>query len=170
MFCPKCGQQQVSEEMRFCPRCGLQLEAVTALLAGGGLPAPVSNATGEKPSAKKRGVRQGAKLMFTGGVLLPVAFGFSLVVDSPIPLIIPLTIFLAGLAWMLYFRLFSEEPEQGFAQSSQLGRAHQAFLPTHQSIPAQGLNKTPASTAEMTRPPSVTEHTTKLLNVDEGKG
>jgi hypothetical protein len=36
MFCPNCGQRQVSNEARFCPACGFPLEVVGELLAGGG--------------------------------------------------------------------------------------------------------------------------------------
>ncbi len=35
MYCPNCGQQQVSEEMRFCSRCGLALSGLAEWLAGG---------------------------------------------------------------------------------------------------------------------------------------
>lgn len=33
MFCPKCSQQQISENVRFCSGCGFQLNVVKALLA-----------------------------------------------------------------------------------------------------------------------------------------
>jgi len=33
MYCPKCSQQQVSDDIRFCPRCGFQLDAVKGLFA-----------------------------------------------------------------------------------------------------------------------------------------
>ena len=33
MYCPRCGQQQTSGEMRFCPRCGLKLDSARACLA-----------------------------------------------------------------------------------------------------------------------------------------
>jgi hypothetical protein len=32
VYCPRCGQQQTSEELRFCARCGLKLEAVRATI------------------------------------------------------------------------------------------------------------------------------------------
>ena len=32
MFCPQCGHEQVSNDMRFCSRCGLTLGLVTDLL------------------------------------------------------------------------------------------------------------------------------------------
>ena len=28
MFCPKCGQEKVSESLRFCARCGFKLSSV----------------------------------------------------------------------------------------------------------------------------------------------
>ena len=33
MYCPRCGQQQTSGELRFCPRCGLKLDSARAALA-----------------------------------------------------------------------------------------------------------------------------------------
>ena len=36
MFCPNCGQRQVSNEARFCPACGFPLEVVGELVASGG--------------------------------------------------------------------------------------------------------------------------------------
>ena len=35
MYCPKCSQLQISEEMRFCSRCGFALGAVRELVASG---------------------------------------------------------------------------------------------------------------------------------------
>jgi uncharacterized membrane protein YvbJ len=36
MYCPKCSQQQISDEMRFCSRCGFPLGAVKELIANDG--------------------------------------------------------------------------------------------------------------------------------------
>src|SRR5205814_6304510 len=36
MFCPRCGQQQASEEVRFCSRCGLRLDELAEFVEGGG--------------------------------------------------------------------------------------------------------------------------------------
>ena len=36
MFCPQCGHQQVSNDMRFCSRCGFSLGLVTDLVANSG--------------------------------------------------------------------------------------------------------------------------------------
>src|SRR5262245_21868784 len=36
MFCPKCNQAQVSDEMRYCSRCGFPLSIVALLLQNDG--------------------------------------------------------------------------------------------------------------------------------------
>lgn len=36
MYCPNCGQQQVSSNLRFCSRCGFPLGLVAEVLANGG--------------------------------------------------------------------------------------------------------------------------------------
>ena len=40
MFCPKCSQEQISDETRFCSRGGFQLNVVKALLAEESAPQP----------------------------------------------------------------------------------------------------------------------------------
>lgn len=172
MFCPKCGQQQTNEEVRFCSRCGFQLGVVTALIATGGAPLPVIIAGDNAESrliAKKR-ARQGAKLMFVSAVLTPFAMGLSILFDSPAPFLIPFTVFLAGLAWRLYFRYFGEEVTSTDQQSypNQFGGATQVVLPSSQTIFVADTNRQAHRTAEIVQPPSVTEHTTRLLEPEEG--
>lgn len=169
MFCPRCGQQQFTEDVRFCPRCGLSLASVPALVAGfEASTAPEGEARGGRWKKRKH-VRRGAKLMFFSAVLFPIFFGLAIVADSPGPLVVPLTVFLAGLAWMLYFVLFGEEAAQDSA-----GRGREGLregrnappLPPATFVPASGFGARPAHTADMAQPPSVTEQTTKLLDQD----
>jgi len=164
MFCPNCGQQQLSESIRFCSRCGLEISVVAEWLAGGGLPGvqPVSAAR----SPRRKGISRGAKLMFFSGVLVPIFFGISIANDHPGPLIVPLTVFFAGLAFMLYARLFSEDiPQIAQQQFSRFGvrAANPALGPANEVRLQAGLGR-PVKTAEFARPPSVTENTTKLLD------
>lgn len=37
MYCPNCGQQQISDQTRFCSRCGFLLNLVNEILANGGV-------------------------------------------------------------------------------------------------------------------------------------
>ena len=74
MHCPKCGQQQVTDEMRFCSRCGFSLGIVTELLVTGGtLPERETESLGARFSGRKRGKRLGLLLMMTGMVLAIIA-------------------------------------------------------------------------------------------------
>lgn len=163
MYCPNCGQAQTSEEIRYCSRCGLSLWELARWLTGG------ANAPGNpiqqraELSARKKRIRQGAKLMFLGGVLFPVCFGLALLVDEAGPLLLPLTIFFAGLAWALYSRLFVDDmPELSTKAPVQLYRPSE-YLPPAQVNPAPVLRAMEPNTAEIVRPPSVTEYTTNLL-------
>src|SRR5215210_6173514 len=108
MFCPKCGQQQVADNTRFCSRCGLAISNLAEWIASGGVLAARTEAAPPQAlaSPRRKGIRRGAKLMFWSGVLLPIFFGFCFLADNPAPLLVPLTIFLAGLTMMLYARLF----------------------------------------------------------------
>jgi len=166
MFCPRCGQQQVSGEVRFCPRCGLSLASVPALLAGfEAAPSQVASRGGRWK--KRKQTRRGAKLMFFSAVLFPIFFGFAIAADSPGPLIVPVTVFFAGLAWTLYSLLFGEDDVHESAERGRKdlreGRGAPS-LPPATFVPAAGFGARPAHTADMAQPPSVTEQTTKLLD------
>ena len=168
MYCPRCGQPPAVDHMRFCPSCGFRLSGVAELLANDGFLGarePVEPQV-NKMSPRRRGIRQGAKLMFLSGVLLPPAFGLSIAADSPAPLLIPLTVFLTGLAWLLYFRLFGEEslPIAERSQPAQIGPAgRNAYIPPARRAPAYELDPPRGDTAGLSLSPSVTEHTTNLL-------
>lgn len=166
MFCPRCGQQQVSDEVRFCSRCGLSLASVPAMLAVFEA-APSEGVSRGGRLKKRKQVRRGAKLMFLSAVLFPIFFGFAILDDSPGPLVVPLTVFLAGLAWMLYFIIFGEEdanePAKKVREGLREGR-NAPSLPPATFAPASGFGARRANTADMAQPPSVTEQTTKLLD------
>jgi hypothetical protein len=173
MYCPNCGQQQISDEMRFCSRCGLALSELAEWLAGGALPVKRADETGIDPmSPRRKGMRLAAKLMFFSGVLVPVFLVFSLIFDEGTPLIFPFVIFFIALAMMLYARLFSDKTApvttaslgSQAAQTSTLGST-----PTRGSLPPAVNNPLPLGRAqvrtnELAQPPSVTENTTRLLD------
>ena len=169
MFCPKCGQQS-SDEIRFCPRCGLQLDGLAAYVAaneqaqtGGPVPrAPVM-------TARRRGMRRGAKLMFICAVLLPAAALLAFEDDAPGPLLLVCTTFLAGLAWLVYSWLFSDDVlpvGKDAARKDLAAPGDRPALGAPQFTPAPLFNRQRANTAEIYQPPSVTENTTKFLDED----
>ncbi len=185
MHCPHCGQQQVSDSLRFCSRCGFPLEGVIKLLANGGtLPFSQPIAGTREISPRRKGVRQGAVLFMAGAVLVPVLGvinGFTLG-PSMLDILVPLAailFFFGGLMRMLFAAVFEEGAaieRQAISSSYAPPIAHQlnkapargAALPSAPSNPATGSKPRP-STAESFQPPSVTENTTRLLDRDDSK-
>lgn len=176
MFCPQCGQQQVSDAARFCSRCGFQLAAVSGLLATGGRgtpePAHVFEAVPAPPSPKRRGAQLGGKLMLSGMFLAPVLGILSELIGTPDELaIVGLIIFLAGLFRLLYALIFEDGPyrQQLQRRPAFVPQPHFApprevsALPPPQPQPAHSYVPPRPDTAELAYRPSVTEGTTRLL-------
>ena len=172
MYCPNCGQQQISDEMRFCSRCGLALSGLAEWLAGGRLPAMTK---GEVPapaalSPRRKGIRRAAKLMFFSAVLFPVFLVFSLAADEGAPMVVPIILFFISVVLMLYARLFSDKtvPAPALshaAQTSTLGSTSaRGSLPPAANIPIPRAGQQHVRTNELAQPPSVTENTTRLLD------
>jgi hypothetical protein len=68
MFCPKCSQAQVSEQVRFCSRCGFRLDAVKELIENDAL-AEKPRAHAETSLPPQKDISIGAALMFIGGIV-----------------------------------------------------------------------------------------------------
>ncbi len=173
MFCPKCSQQQISDETRFCSRCGFQLNVVKALLSDDN---PSQNEEITKPdrSLNKRDMTIGAFFMF-----LLAFIAAAITVDLP-----PshsARIILLSIAWLILSLLINIKPiiqyflraddsaqtTNDFSASkvfSKFTSRNKKFLPETQSIPVADLIMPSVNTAEMVMPPSVTERTTNLLN------
>lgn len=170
MYCPKCGLQQITDVMRFCSRCGLPISGLAEWLASGGGVLALGEEEAPLPvaSPRRRGISRGAKLIFISVVLVPIFFGLSILVDNPIPLMLPFTLFLAGLSIMLYSRLFGEEIPSGKSQQAQPFKLR--AMPESKALPPASNNwmnwagGQRVRTSELAQPPSVTEHTTRLLD------
>lgn len=167
MFCPRCGNQPASDRVRFCPSCGFRLDGVVDLIARDGAPSGIPNIpqmnalqSGE-PSERKKGVRRGARMVFISLAMFLPVLAFSLgVVDNPGPLILPGTLFFAGILWMIYYRLFGDEtaPAPKPVQPPYFGPPPQNASPLPpQSVPAY------RSPVETPKEHSVVEHTTRSL-------
>lgn len=169
MFCPKCGQQS-SDEVRFCPRCGFHLAGLAAYMAASGhAPAEAPVPRAPVMTARRRGMRRAAKLMFTCGVLLPICALLAFEGDAPGPLLLLFTAFLAGLAWFIYSWLFSDNVlpvGKGAGHRNLAAAGDRPALGAPQFTPAPLFNQPRANTAEIYQPPSVTENTTRLLDKD----
>jgi hypothetical protein len=167
MYCPRCGNQPASDRVRFCPSCGFRLDGVVDLLArdgvpGGALNAPQTNSLRSGgPSERKQGIRRGAKMVFFSLAMFLPVIGFCFAVESPGPLILPASLFLAGIFWMIYYRLFGDEN----APASKRQPEHLYFGPPPQnaSLPPQQSVPVYRSPVEVPKEHSVVEHTTRSL-------
>ena len=180
MYCPKCGQSQVSAEVRFCSRCGFPLVVVGDLLVTGGvLPAHMSGSEGmgvPVVSARRRGVKRGFGLLLASFLLVP----FFAILHEAISLPQEFMIFgaigvLAGLIRIIYAVFFEEAgpraprfiaPPQPYTPpiASRLHVGAQESLPAAQGVPVNDYRQPQVHTAEIMHPPSVTDHTTRLLD------
>ena len=166
MYCPNCGQQQISE-MRFCSRCGLAFSGLAEWLAGGRPPLQRQ----EEPQApaplspRRKGIRRAGKLMFFSGVLFFVCLVISLAVDEGGFMVLPFLLFFVSLAMMLYARLFSDKNAPVINQPAAFGPTPaRGSLPPGVTMPMPAAGRQQVRTNELAQPPSVTENTTRLLD------
>ena len=168
MFCPRCSQQ-FGNDVRFCSRCGIQLNLIADIVANDGfLQAPPSVAAPvNKSSARQKGMRWGAKLMFAGLALFPPFFGLSFPTDSPVPLLVPATIFFAGLCLHVYSRLFGDGsvpismPRRSYPVVNAPPNAARLF-PERVGVNSFDIRR--PNTSEAAQPASVTDHTTQFFD------
>ena len=167
MFCPQCSFQQYSNDVRFCQRCGFHLVVVSELMATNGLMYQPQNVEQGLSLPRLKNAPIGAKIMFFGIALVPFALIASIAADSPGPLAFPFLLFVIGLIQVLYVWLFGRK-----SANQQLAAQHEFMAPSHRPMNLPSAETTAlriedrkeANTSEIVRPPTVTEHTTKLLD------
>ena len=173
MFCPQCGQQQLSDAVRFCSRCGFQLGAVSGLLASGGVPLAGPAPQGPQvESPRRKGVRQGGVMLLFGIFLMPMFAILHELIGSPDKLpLIGVLFFMGGLLRLIYALVFEEGAYRRKALNApnayapgQFGAGGYGELPPAQGTPAQGYVPPRVNTSEIAYRPSVTESTTRLLD------
>jgi hypothetical protein len=180
MYCPQCGQQQVSDVTRFCSRCGFLLDGVAVVLAAGGqVPIRHIQPGSTKLSPRSKGIRQGAMMMLSTLLLVPLVAIITVNFLEPLEFLIGVTAivcFVGGLLRMLYALLMEEaypviEVDQGAGYAATgipqvATSARNVALPPASANPATGWRPRP-NTAEIYQPPSITENTTRLLNKED---
>jgi|CXWL01.1.fsa_nt_gi hypothetical protein len=125
---------------------------------------PLASAPTKPPSPRKKGIRFGAKILFASIVTFPVIMAIAIAGNSPGPLAITFLLFLLGISRMTYARLFEDDeptaalPQPVFAPPSVAGALAAYRAPVSFATPRG------ATTGELQAPPSVTEHTTNLLD------
>jgi hypothetical protein len=179
MFCPRCGQEQASGDLRFCSRCGLPMGIISEVIANGGT-LPQLLELGKKSFFSRRNGAIFSLFWFIFFVLILTPFWGVLDVDVMAGMSAIIGIF--GGLMILLFSLLVLKPAQKelpvFLQNPNAvpanlhGNQTQNALPPQQTQSAQEYvspagNWKAANTGELVQPNSVTEGTTKLLSKDE---
>lgn len=183
MHCPRCGQQQASEYVKFCSRCGFLLELIPEILANGGvLPqlAELDKNTNQKLFTRRNGIKLSVLWTIVMWFLLTPLFG--MIGADELAGLTAVLGFAGGLILMLISFFFLDSKPQfsnsqkasfksDYTQQNLSGGAPQNALPPQQSVPASSyIPPQPGrwqTTNDLAAPSSVTEQTTKLLREDE---
>ncbi len=140
----------------------------------------------QKISPRRRGVKQGALLMLIGAVLVPLMGVFSAFAPGGriglmfefFAALSAILCFVGGPLRMLFAAIFEEgAPARPFIAPSSYAApaippppaARVSALPPASASPASQWRPRP-QTAEILQPPSVTDHTTRLLEKSEPEG
>jgi hypothetical protein len=184
MFCPSCGHEQVNEEIRFCSRCGFSFEIVGQLLDHNGyLPPELEQASKLQNSRFTRSMGMKIALIWFLGFFFLAPVAQAARATSLAQMFAAMSIF-GGLFILVFSLLFLKKAARN-GNAEQLnpirkmrepktvsGTGNKNALPPQQSVPAsayippQNAGKTP-DTFDLSRPGSVTEGTTKLLEKDK---
>ncbi len=179
MHCPKCGQQQVSDDIRFCSRCGLPLADIATVVANEGV---IPGRVPGKSAARTRGLKHGLFILLMSLLVVPIA-AIITIANNARPYVAAAAFFITvigGLLRMAYALLF-ESGESGSATlEDNVLSGTGKVLKRRQQKKAE-LNPAPAATEfysaperstwmdtnELNQPSSVTDNTTKLLHEEE---
>lgn len=181
MHCPRCGQQQVSDNLKFCSRCGFLLELIPEILANGGILPQLAELNNSKKLLTRKNVMKTGLIwmIFMWLVVAPIG-GVSGVEELAA---LGGILGFAGivLSTVIAFLFLNKEPKFTNSQVSfrsdampqnLSGSTSQNALPPQQSVPASSYVPPTAgkwqTTNDLSAPPaSVTDHTTKLLEKDD---
>lgn len=186
MHCPRCGQQQVSDETRFCARCGLPLGVIAEVLANNGeIPyRSVLPANAGSLLTRKNG------LIFTGFWFLLMLFIVTPILaildgDELVPISGVLAIFGSLLFLLVSLILLPRSPSRKLSEQPRpetANRQSEFSMPrTYGELPVGDRNSVDdfvppgagnwqaPETGDLARPASVTEDTTKLLKKELDK-
>ena len=183
MFCPRCGQQQISPETKFCNRCGFQMGLIPDLIANNGVLPQLAELYRGKSSwfTRKNGLIFTALWFIFFVMMMPAFFGIA-GADEVAGASAVFGVFTTMMMFIVSLAFLKRAPKPSeLSQFEILQRMPQTLhttqpagaLPPQQMQPAQvyappqaGAWRAP-DTGDFARPGSVTESTTKLLTKDE---
>ena len=175
MFCPRCGQEQATQEMRFCSRCGFPLGLISEVLSHGGFLPQLADLYKDKTILTRRNGLIFSLFWFLTFVLILAPIAGILDIDPIAGMCAVIGVF-GGLLISLASLFFLKNPDRAPAHLQNSYPAHLHGASTNRNaLPNAAAN--PATdfvppmrewqspeTADFAKPPSVTEDTTKLFN------
>ena len=183
MHCPRCGQLQVSDQIKFCSRCGFQLALVAELLQNGGfLPQLGELYKGKQPWFSRKNGLIFSALWFIVFVMMLPAFAGIAGEDEAAGVFAVFGVFSTMMFLIIslaFLKTGPKTPELAAhhvapvqAPQTLYGNPHIGALPPQQAQPATSYmapegNWRAPDTGDLVRPGSVTEGTTRLLKKDE---
>lgn len=185
MHCPSCGQQQVSNEIKFCSRCGFPMGLIAEVLAHGGFLPQLAELNKKKSIfTKKNGVIFGVFWFILFTMLFTSIMGIMNAPDEPMAVSAVIGVFGALMIIIGSLALLPSSKRYNFPAPQipapmpnahglhGMAGQHQA-LPGQQSIPASAYAAPRTGSWKDTNdlePSSVTESTTRLLDKEEQHG
>lgn len=182
MHCPRCGQQQISDQTKFCSRCGFQLGLVSELLMNGGFLPQLAELYKGKSTifSRKNGLIFTVLWFIFWVMMMPAFFGLAgeeeaagvSAVFGVFSTMMFLIISLAALKRapksheLAPYQVPPVAPLYGNTQMGALPPQQQT-QPASTYMPPEGSWRAPDTGDLARRPGTVTEGTTKLLKKDE---
>ena len=181
MYCPRCSQQQVSEETKFCSRCGFPLGLVSEILSHGGFLPQLAELYKDKKLLTRRNGLIFSLFWFL--IITMIITPLAAISGAPEGFVAFFAIIGSVGAMILVIAsmlILKKEPNQFELLNRELpvSNIHNLHgtqpnaLPPQQSQPVQSYVPPPGTwkapdTGEFARPSSVIEGTTKLLGKNE---
>ena len=182
MYCPRCSQQQVSEETKFCSRCGFPLGFISEILAHGGfLPQLADLYKSKKLFTRRNGLIFSLFWFLIFVLILTPLFGITGAPEELVAMSAVIGTMGSFIMMLASFLILKKEPRILDVSAHELPASNvrnlhatqqpsalppQYSQPANSYIPPTGTWKAP-NTGEFARPSSVTEGTTKLLEKDD---
>jgi hypothetical protein len=182
MYCPRCGQEQISPETRFCSRCGFLMAGVNQLLVNdGNWPYQAAPNLQKIDTPRKKGLKKGLFIFLLSFLVVPLLaiISMGLKIEPFAVVISAILLTVGGLLRMAYALLFESNAPADLSLEENRDRTDRQFfnrkqnagaLPAQQSIPvdvyAPPTQGNWRDTNDLT-PSSVTDNTTKLLQKDK---
>lgn len=181
MYCPICGQQQISQETRFCSRCGFLLTGISHVIANdGNFPFVPPEKKSKTDTSRKKGLKRGLMIFLLTFLIVPIVAVLTIAAGRE-PFVVALTAIIfgvGGLLRMAYALLIEsnepdgDSPEENIVNSVKTlkGKGAAKILSGQSSIPASDYTAPKAGSWRDTNelaPHSITENTTRQLKKDE---